>query len=81
MSSVLKQRSSNKESVPYENESTKMPNSPWETQELDQEENLEEEGKPEKSNWLLILAVHLCNVMYSSCFWINIGIYPVWQRR
>ena len=77
MSSILRERFSAKESVAYENESIDMSNSSGETQELDKDENLEEGRSPENNKWLLILAVHFCNVMYSSCYWINVGIYPV----
>ena len=38
----------------------------------------EQDERPAKDNkLLLILAVHFCNVLYASCYWINNGIYPV----
>ena len=76
MSSVLTERFSHKESIPYESESTDMTNSSEETEILERGENLEDGRPPDKNKWLLILAVHFCNVMYSSCYWINIGVYP-----
>ena len=84
MSSVLKERLSNKESGPFENRSTDMSNLSGQSglsgdsQESNKEEDLQERS-PNENKWLLIVAVHFCNVMYSACFWINVGVYPVWQ--
>ena len=81
MSSFLKERFSHKESIPYESERTDMTNSSEETERSDKEENLVDGRPSEKNKWLLILAVHFCNVMYSACYWINIGVYPVRNSR
>ncbi|XP_028405055.1 solute carrier family 22 member 18-like [Dendronephthya gigantea] len=40
------------------------------------DENFASEEKPQPKRRLLVFAVHFCNVLYSSCFWINIGVYP-----
>ena len=80
MSSVLTERFSTKKSVPYENtNSADVSNMAKDSQESN---NLEDTAKDSvewsnENKWFLILAVHFCNVLYSSCFWINVGIYPV----
>ena len=83
MSSVLRERFSNKESIPYETSpnSARMSDLPEGNQESNKSFDQEQDVKPAKENQLLlILAVHFCNVLYSSCYWINVGIYPVWEN-
>ena len=90
MSSVLKERFSTKESVAYKNSTSDMSDLSGdqlngvelhkEAKELEEESPQDARPANEKK-WLLVLAVHFCNVLYSSCFWINVGVYPVWQYR
>ena len=83
MSTVLTERFSRKKTVPYENtnsaDMSKSKNAAQDSQESNswKDISVDEGGKSNENKWFLFLAVHFCNVLYSSCFWINVGVYPV----